>query len=309
MNYISDDFKWDKLILINYPSGSGGDFFCNLLHMNYDSNHIFSPDKNNKFEWHIKGFQKITMQFFEFYRLKHIPIVDIDDIDYQNFKIHANKSYLDIIDKIYDEDFDKFKKNYIQYVRNSLYKKYSEGNFLANSHNSRPIKNFSMYEVFPEASIFFLYSENKKYNFIFKILQLIKNRNFNPINSKKSLKTRISSLIVNNTEPDQYKNYKVFDNMIGIDVGKLFFENGYEDEAENILSKKLNKKIKLNKELIEEYKKNNKNLIKNVMEIEGNIYEISIEEIVKIILEDYFIYDERKTLNNFSLFKKWESFM
>jgi hypothetical protein len=69
MNYIGDDFKWDKLILINYPPGSGGDFFCNLLHMNYDPNHKFTPDENNKFEWKFKGFRKSLTQLFVFHKL------------------------------------------------------------------------------------------------------------------------------------------------------------------------------------------------------------------------------------------------
>jgi hypothetical protein len=47
------------------------------------------------------------------------------------------------------------------------------------------------------------------------------------------------------------------------------------------------------------------------MEIEGNIHEMSVEEIVKTILENYFIYDG-KNIPDFEysfLLTKWEPFM
>jgi hypothetical protein len=154
--------------------------------------------------------------------------------------------------------------------------------------------------VFPKASIFFLYSENKEYNFLFKILELIKKTN---ISYSTNIKKDISTIVVNSRI---YAHTQTFDNMIGIDVGKLFFEDGYEEEIEKKLSKQLNKEIILDRNVLEKYKKTNRDIIEKYMEI-SNIHGLSCEEIVQTILGNFFI-DERNYMDDEKfkfLLKKW----
>jgi hypothetical protein len=75
-------------------------------------------------------------------------------------------------------------------------------------------------------------------------------------------------------------------NMIPVDVGKLYFETGYEEELENIFSNTLNKKIILNRKILNEYKKNNIKLLAKTFNIE-NANELSPKELLEVILEPY----------------------
>jgi hypothetical protein len=303
---VSDDFKWDGLSVICYPGGYGGDFFCNLLQLNYDPNHIFSPNEKNKFEWGIPGlagkrinpilrFHNDTL-LSEYLFSKGIK----DAIQYRSF-----------IEKIYDEDFYKFKKNYIQYNRNLAMAKYLNNSPILSYHYTTPNTDFSMHEMFPGASIFLLYTEKFEVNFFFKLLETIKNNDLSLVRLE-NLKTHIGSIITNqNNYNFVIKKYELFDNMIGIDAEKLFFEDGYEEEIEKILSDNLGRKIILNRNLLKKYKKDNKDLIKEMMDILENIHKMSCKEIAKVILEDCFI-DNRTSMTDVEfklLLKKFEYFL
>jgi hypothetical protein len=328
MNYIGDDFSWDKLIIISYPAGYGGDFFCNLLHMNYNPNHTFLPDINNKFEWVVFSNIKSIDQLFYFHKNKFnknllIEKINIEkiigetddfDIDLYRKNIFLNRIYF--YKHIYNEDFFIFKNNYIQYARN-LHIKHIEKHlkenkflkkFITNYHYDRPIQNFSFHEVFPKSKIYFLYAENKENMLLFNILATIKNFDLisEPTNS---LRSRILAVTL---QPSTIYEIKPFDNMIGIDVGKLFFENNeYENEVEKILSDTLNEKIILNKVLLKQYKQDNLYIIKKMLNIPENIYKMSSKEIVKIILENYFIFDRASIPNDkFKLYMNyWGKFL
>jgi hypothetical protein len=125
MNYIGDDFSWDKLIVISYPGGYGGDFFCNLLQLNYDPNHTFSPNENNKFEWVVcNNAHKSTDIIFDFYQnrkkldkfkfeyIKCGPTGNIcNDFDYSSFRETSFFKHLNIYLQI-ENEFLFFKVNY-----------------------------------------------------------------------------------------------------------------------------------------------------------------------------------------------------
>jgi hypothetical protein len=84
-----------------------------------------------------------------------------------------------------------------------------------------------------------------------------------------------------------YYEHEQFDNMINIDVGKLFFEHSeYISKAEDILSNKLNVEIKLNREKIEKYKKNNFNILTKTFDIE-NTGKIKPKELLEKIMKNY----------------------
>jgi hypothetical protein len=305
MNYIGDDFSWDKLTLVSYPSGFGGDFFCNLLHMNYDPNHTFLPDENNKFNWvvwrhltdekNLKFPIKSTNAFLKAHKDKNV--LKYTPINFVNF-----------IEKIYHKDFSVYKNNFIQHNRNMLMSTYLKNLHIVNTHYVDPHENFSIYEMFPGASIFFLYTKNVYYTFYFTLLTIIKNDKM-CVGSEHL----IGSII---TDPAYArlvtKTYEPFDNMIPIDAGKLFFENdGYETEAEQILSNSLGKTIVLDRNLLKKYKKDNKDLVKKMMNISENIDTMSCKDIVKIILENYFI-DTRLAMTDDKfklLLKKFEMFL
>jgi hypothetical protein len=341
MSYIGDDFKWDKLIIICYLGGQGGDFLCNLLQINFNPEHTFSPDENNKFYWKHKAGIKSVNRILNYHSdSKLLKYKNIDDIKYYCEKLYycaklynavnINDSYVEdpnykkyvehmfnvdfkVLEKIYDEDFDVYKKNYIQYVRNSYIDKYNFSNKnIINYHYNKPIENFSMQEMFPGAAVFQLYTNKVECSFIFKVLEIIKNVNRFPSINIKDAKQRIASIAVNTNYPSMGWNNtsKTFDNMTGINVGKLFLENGYEEEIEHVFSNQLNREIILDRNLLEKYKKDNYNIIKETMDISENIHELSYKEIVQIILENYFLDHEPMPSHKLKdLLKKWNYYI
>ena len=276
MMYISDNFKWDKLVVINYPAGYGGDFFCNLLNMNYDPNHKFAGNSNNKFEWH-------TVDWYNHFKKTGIlfSVYECDDKEklwetyskYTSNKIVKHSKKLFAI--LYDEDPDIFKENYIQYIRNSLYKGYNEGKFIVNTHSSKAGK--MLFEVLPGAIMFHLIANKIEHACLFVLLFVIKEKNYED-------KKLWIDFLYNNIEMFSIKY--TFDNMITIDVGKLFFENGYEEEAENIFSNALNRNITLNRTILSNYKKNNIELLAKNFNIE-NASELTAIELLELILKPY----------------------
>jgi len=263
--------------------------------MNYDLNHKFSSRKNNKFEWQIKSGKKSPNKIFNFYEklnlLKkhssssHIECAIALGPD-NTFKNITNKEYLNLIKKLYDDDFFVFKKNYIQYVRNEHIEKYSNHQYILNYHYFFPIKNFSLHEIFPGASIFYFYAKNKAHELMLVLLNFIKNNIIK--NSAENLKNKITQIIATLDINTPSFFHKPYDDMIGIDVGNFFFEDDdyYIDEIENIFSNALNKKIILDRNLLNEYKKNNKTIIKKWLGVFENTDKFSSEEIVKFILKE-----------------------
>jgi hypothetical protein len=307
MNYISDDFRWDGLSVLCYPGGYGGDFLCNLLQLNYDPNHKFFSNKKNKFSWGVPGLSGKRIDVI----LRFHSDTLISEYLF-NKGIKDAMQYRSFIEKIYDEDFFVYKKKYIQYNRNLTMPKYLNNSPILSYHYVTPNANFSMHEMFPGASIFLLYTEKFEVNFFFKLLETIKNNDLSLVGLE-NLKTHIGSIITNNNHNLVIKKYKLFDNMIGIDAEKLFFEDGhgYEDEVEKILSDNLGRKIILNRNLLKKYKKDNKDLIKEMMNISEDIHKMSCKEIAKLILEDYFI-DNRTSMTDVEfkfLLKKFKHFL
>ena len=289
---LDDDFSWDKLINVCYPGGFGGDFFCNLLQMNYDPSHTFLPDKNNMFAWPTNYSDTIKFEFERRFLKKTNEVFNCYDKKNVFFGNEVNatniKSFVNIL---YDEDRAIFIKNYIQFVRNCYYRGYVQEKHISNFHYTMPIKNFSIHKVFPSSFNIFLYSKNTEYSVLFYLLLFFKlasdsqKTNLSiPFNIKKNGKKIIGK---KETILFYKRGYSNCDNMIGIDVGKLFFEyDGYENEAEQILSDALNRKIVLDKNVLNEYKKNNIKLIQRYAGIK-NILDICPKEISNKILNNY----------------------
>jgi hypothetical protein len=288
--FIDDSFKWDKLTIVCYSTGFGGDFFCNLLQMNYDSNYTFSSDKNNKFGWvykdsHEHG-QKIlikkTETIFKYYKAIKNNYEDRFLIEQINWN---HKSALKIIKKImniiYDEDLNTFKQNYINFVRNVTYEEYLEEKYIINTHFVEVLNFIDIRDIFPGSLIINLFVEKNEYALLNLLLGRIKN-----LQEKKTLIKRVLEVDIEKYKPQD----NLYNNMIGIDVGKLFFEDGYEDEAENILSGKLNREIKLDREKIKKYKKDNMNLLAKTFNITDT--GLTPEKLLKNILKKHIEQDD-----------------
>jgi hypothetical protein len=286
--FIDDDFKWDKLIIVCYSAGFGGDFFCNLLQINYDPNHTFSPDKNNKFSWIYKNSPrhgpKILIKkihtIFKYYKAIKNNYEDkflIEEFDWSHkLTLRIMKEIMNII---YDEDFNTFKQNYIEFVRNITYLEYLQKEcVIINTHSLEVLNFINIRNIFPESLIVNLFVKKNEYALLNLLLGRIKNFN----EEKKDRVKRVLKLDIEKylTKDNSY------DTIIGIDVGKLFFEDGYEDEAENILSTKLNREMKLNRKMIEKYKKGNIDLLGKTFDIE-NAQELTPKQLLDNILEQY----------------------
>jgi hypothetical protein len=289
---LDDDFKWDKLINICYHAGYGGDFMCNMLYMNYNPDHKFYGDKkNNKFEW--TSINNINLFEDEKFLIKKInPIFNAytsDDLEkfwYNEYKwgkgVMVNKSKK-IFTILYDSDPIIFKQNYIHFLRNALYEEYRIERYIHNMHYNIPLKlNFSIHEALPGSTNFFFTIEKIEYAFLFFLLSCIKNDMY--VMDDEYKKHNLKVMFENRYQIEKWGT--IFDDMIPIDVGKLFFEISYEEKAENIFSNALNKKITLDRTILNEYKKNNIEQLAKTFNIE-NAHELTPKELLMSILKPY----------------------
>jgi len=285
--FIDDNFSWDKLIIINYPAGHGGDFLCNLLHKNYDTNYEFHGNEDNKFDWFVHNSFKFGHEQTVIKKLN--ALFDIYTSNDLKKYLEKEKQWctIKVIDRVktiftilYDEDPIIFKKNCIQFIRNAAYENYNKKKFITNLHYTKPILNFSIHEALPKSVNFFLTTEKIECVFLFHIFAGLKNR----VNENYTKKHFIDFLC-ENAEDFHIKN--VFDNMIGIDAGKLFLENSdYVNEVEQIFSNTLNKKIVLDKKILNNYKKNNIELFKKIFNIK-NAHELTSKELLEAIVKPH----------------------
>jgi uncharacterized protein YifE (UPF0438 family) len=280
-----DNFVWDKLSIICYKGGYGGDFLCNLLYQNYNENHIINPyTKENRFDFgHLDtGYMhpclKNMKDFIFLYKIRKGERKFEDMVEIAWYK------YLDKINNIlYDENEDIYTENVANFIREVYYQGYMEKKYIARTHyhQKRHIP-FEISKIFPGANIFLLVTNNMAYHTFFNVLTFAKNRSMYHFKSGDPLLKKFFT-----QEDRMVKN--TFNNMIPIDVGKLYFESGYEIEAENILSNTLKKKIILNKQLLEKYKKDNMTIIENIIGKKNmeNANSVFIAEKVSIFLEKY----------------------
>jgi hypothetical protein len=293
---IDDDYKWDKLIIVCYPGGFGGDFFCNLLHMNYDPNHKFSPNVNNRYEWNFRenatyciAIKKINNIFTYYKAIKNNREAEFlakESIWASEFSLETMKKIMAIT---YDENFDLFKKNYIKLVRNFMCEDQLKKRCIINTHSFQ--NNLSISEIFPESVKIVLFAEKYEYALLNSFLGRIKNV---PVDeNKKNLQNASTSekKIIDILNLDIKAISRLLSNpyvdTTGIDVGKLFFENGeYVSEVENLLSTKLNRKIVLDKNLIQKYKKDNMSILGKTFNIK-NADELTPKELLDNILSPH----------------------
>ena len=139
--------------------------------------------------------------------------------------------------------------------------------------------DFSIHKALPGSTNFFFTIEKNEYAFLFFLLYAIKE----DMKDEESKNYYIKHMFENR---HRVKKNTIFDDMIPIDVGKLFFENNYEENAEIIFSNALNKKIILDRNLLNEYKKNNIDQLAKIFNIE-NAHEMSPKELLITILKPY----------------------
>jgi hypothetical protein len=287
---INDDFKWDKLINICYRAGFGGDFMCNMLYMNYNPNHKFYGNEQNKFKWinkdnntsvdvHEKILIKRINSLFNAYTCDNLEkFWDLESKWCDNVLLNKTKKLFSIL---YDSDPIIFKKNYIQFLRSVLYEEYKRKKYITNMHycTSWGQFDFSIHKALPGSTNFFFTIEKNEYAFLFFLLFAIKN----DMKDEESKNYYIKNMFASR---HRLKKITIFDDMIPIDVGKLFFETNYEENAENIFSNALNKKITLDRILLNRYKKNNIEQLAKTFNIE-NAHELTPKELLMSILKPY----------------------
>jgi hypothetical protein len=191
-----------------------------------------------------------------------------------------------IMNIIYDEDFDTFKKNHIQFIRNCMYEDYLQKKYIIrNTHYIEALKYINMVDIFPGCLIVILFVKNNEYALLNLLLDRIKNKK---IEEKKDQVNLVLQTYHMNNLTVHYSNFlsNSYDKFIEVDVGKLYFEDGYEDEAEKILSAKSNIEIKLDREMIKKYRKGNMDLLAKTYEIK-NVDKLTPKKLLENILKKY----------------------
>jgi hypothetical protein len=274
-----DNFLWNKLSIICYKGGYGGDFLCNLLYQNYNEKHLVSPKtKENQFDFTLldAGYThpclKNIKDLFSLHKDSKNKFNSIKLTEFDRIEIKKNNSkklikeifdyedLLKIYNILYDEDPNIYAENVSHYLRDIFYKGYKEKKYIARMHWHHPTyDNFQLSKVFPGANVFLLVTDNMIYHNFFTLLTFVKN------NQMYYYKLLNDSTFIDMFTDEKKVVKNSFDNMIPLDVGKLFFEDEYEKNIEEILSDTLQKKIILNRQLLQKYKKNNMTIIENII--------------------------------------------
>ncbi|CAB5220764.1 hypothetical protein UFOVP247_34 [uncultured Caudovirales phage] len=227
---------WNDFIFINYSAGSGGEFFAGLLYKSYYPSYEFIHKGRNAFTWFDPQSSKtydIRMRRIDAYVNRYLK--KIDKLSSFHPDLHDT-----VYQEIYDENPTKFVENMCAYSRR-FYSQFTSNPFIEVCSYTNKFHNLCLQDMFPKSTIFFLEIEDRYLRYTCA-LDKIKN-NLPSFYSRSSV--------------------RCFDDMIPIDAGKLFFENGYEEEAEDILSVALNREVSLEREALSEYRENNIKLLRD----------------------------------------------
>ena len=227
---------WNDFIIIDYYAGSGGEFFAGLLYKSYDPAYVFvninNSEGKNTFVW----FDRPSYHSYDI-RMRKIDSY----ISHYNGKTELSEPYKKVFDEIYDEDPNKFVQNFYSYFRR-FYSRFKSRPFIEVCTYTNKFRDMCIGDMFPGSAVLFL-EVDKKYMKYVDALDTIKNNLPSYYASQRSLRT--------------------FDDMIPIDAGRLFYETGYESEAEDRLSVALNRDIILDREILSIYKENNFKLLRD----------------------------------------------
>ena len=284
-----DNFVWDKLVFVCYRGGYAGDFFCNLLHQNYDKNYDFSP-------------LDVKLNKYYYNSVSNLWLKNINDV----FNVHENEIEMNLllekIDKVaptnvayynrilnayercYHPKHSTYVENVSKYIRELYYEKYDKGFYVNNTHYNRPIYSFKkqLYDfdfkkTFPGSTSILLTSNNRMYNLFFNLFSLIKNKH-------------IGKFFFNNNKNNFLKAVNFvptsFNGMLEIDIGKLIFEPDSISKIEQQLTEIIKKPITLNRDKLKYYREKSIETLCSFMDV-NNIEDIEeqllIENMVKYV--------------------------
>ena len=261
-----------KLVLVCYRGGMCGDFFANLINasLNREARPYFINERLNKYrfpndEVFCKDIKNVTVLFNTYYdKYTHDHYQYIRD----NFKRKSFASNLEIYDVCYSDDREEFEKNVEDYIRDSiiLRREYSVGSW----HYYKEEKFFRIKNIYENSVPILLHTDSDVYTMMFFALYCIKTNFF---------------YIKNHKDPVMYKNdatvaklkYSTFDEMIPVDSGKLFFEDGYQDELEDILRNNIKPNLTIDREWLKRYNDINRALL--VQYYGADVFDVSADEI------------------------------
>ncbi|CAB5220771.1 hypothetical protein UFOVP247_35 [uncultured Caudovirales phage] len=265
---------WDKLIIVVYNAGTCGEFFCNLLNRSLTQDTvplIMREGGNNTYLWKKRGeldilndIGKLTKYWEIKYKSEYTHLTYIEE---------QHPYYEKIFKIIGDEDVDVFIENLYEFARD-MHSAYKDKECIFRSHYINKFYHLNFLDMFPGSTAFYFEVNSIKHIMYAQLLDLMKNYyNDNPL--------RIPGrdyLFARRPGPK-----KTFNRMIPIDSGRLFFEDDYQREAEEILSESLKKKIVLDTLELKSYKSRNFDMISSVLG--KDFRELDIDSIAeKIIL-------------------------
>jgi hypothetical protein len=249
---MSEVENWNKLINVCYRAGYAGDFFCNLLYKNYNSDHDFVGNNINRYTYAFPNYRftkaDLRLKNIDAYAYLHKLTKNHDFV--KRWSKDMREDLLKIYDIIYDKDFEIYIQNLVYYFKDVYLSTYSKEKInISHLHHYYPIEGFNLNDIFPGSTNILLTTENIIYHKRFLLFSFIKN--FNNFNNK-NINTIKESY--ENTLSKNYIKYDTFNDMHGIDIGKLIFEPDSTIQIENKLSNILQRKIILDRQKLNHYR-------------------------------------------------------
>lgn len=275
-----------KHIIVCYRGGYGGDFLAGLISAAIGDEKALKKDDRtgdrNRFKFdnyslyghHFKNIHDVVGFRNEYgYQEEVIKVKKMKEYD-------DTEAYFNHHFKVFNECNDEDERVFFDNILNVISSFNSKADYVVtNLHYFKPINGFSIWNLKHSIVPFILTSSKENYHLLLSLLGVYKT-------SWIFVKGMSRSSMNQFLKPQPIIP---FDNMHAIDVGKLFLEDGYEEEVDSILSRHIGLKISIDKSTLSRYKRKNDDILKKLLGddylslpihmLQAKLYELYLEKL------------------------------
>lgn len=281
---------WSNLTTVNFVGGMCGDFICSLVYNSYYNTPFIIDNKVSKVTFNRNIDNKSILFDTTFFRVFHLlselyyvkQSADKLDQVIKNFiSINFADKHYETIKKIYDQCCDENQQYYVENIqevcRSIIPNTIQSPTLLTHLSFDHDLDGLHVSKVFPKSNNILLTTSEKKYYNYFRILAFHKYyaKNWPNLSLKQAYEylyqyERPLLDLIDRKPPYHPYDYQSQTIYTPIYVDKFLFEDSYIEHIEDIFGKYFNSKLSFNREIIEQYKIKNKNIIAYYLGCEPN---------------------------------------
>jgi hypothetical protein len=286
---------YSDTICIQYGGGYGGDFFSHLINraVNPRSKIRLERSRHSKWLWR----NSIYPPHYDTFKL-------IENIlnEYSSFKSGLYDRYelahdwsgpftdqcRKLVHVLYSENKGEFVDTYVDLLRSAYMEPFPEDYYRIYNFHYKVNKDFFCIQMaYPGCASLYLWAASERHKIYFRILDIYKNALTYYDERKKYDEKTIREYVIDYN----INNKPTFPTTV-IDIGDLIFNRTKESivTLENQLTSVFGRTIILNRDLISEYRENNRRLINNFLKVE-DADSLSIQDLLEKIVQAWMNYE------------------